>query len=78
MNQFSLMAEEKGGHGLCNKVCVALYHWPEQDCWKIFHLHTQGLHGGRCGSYMVKQGVKSVSCQDNKFLLGLMVVQLAS
>jgi hypothetical protein len=27
------------------KVCVSVHHWPGQGCWKMLHLHTQGLCG---------------------------------
>ena len=46
-----------------------------QGCWKMLHLHTQGLQGA-WGS--VKQGLTSDNCQGNKFIVGLMVEQLDS
>lgn len=57
--------------------------WPamyrlRQECWKILHLHIQGLWSVYVGGepYKVKKGVKPDNSQDNKFLLGLMVEQL--
>lgn len=33
----------RGGQRLWGKVCVAVYHWPGQGCWKMLHLHTQAI-----------------------------------
>lgn len=63
----------EGGQGLWGKVCVALCHWPWQGCWKMLHLHTQGLEG-RWGPYEVKQGIKPYNCQSNEFLVRWMGV----
>lgn len=43
---------------------MTVCNWPGQGCWRIFHLHTQGL-GILVRHYNVKQGMKSVNCQDN-------------
>lgn len=61
------------GQGLCGLVPLARIGVLE-DISSAY----SGTSWGWRGSYMVKQGVKSVNCQDNKFLLGLMLVQLAS
>lgn len=39
--------------GEVGKVCVVVYNWQGQGCWKTLHLYTQGL-GGHKGEKILK------------------------